>query len=368
MTTTLKFLFCGKGDTTLIQCQDDQDGSSRWGLVDCCLTKQSGSYYRIRELVETQQIDTLDFVCLTHPHRDHYFGMDELLKEMFCDQDGQHLRVREFWDSGIQFRLLAAIAYRLGQTGVKKEMDSLYRFLHGFSFSDRLEHRILNLGGVAPIEFGDFYFLCLSPRTNRVDRFNQQTLRKILTASDDHVLRMREEANSMSVILLLLHRTLPVNIILGGDAGADAWAEALSGWSKLAGNLQRADTRFAAVKVSHHGAFGRRGEYLHSELYSRYCAPNQTIAILSVGECDANHPHNDVLTVLKDNGIAVYATCKLDHGHPFVQEGLPRPGYCARPKRDTYVPDDTARWWADIEISIGEGGIADVQPRDFRIV
>ena len=94
--------------------------------------------------------------------------------------------------------------------------------------------------------------------------------------SDIHA--KREQTNALSVVLVLMHKTQPINIVLGGDATAKTWAEALEVWPKLLQKLNRTRRQFAAVKVSHHGAESS----LCPDLYNDYCWGRRTIAILTV--------------------------------------------------------------------------------------
>ncbi len=348
---TLRFFYCGKGDTILIEASPGEDAPSEWALVDCHLTKVSGAYQRIRDIITQENIAKLKFVCLTHPDRDHYFGMQDLLQERFYDKDKDQLSIDEFWDSGVDFRLLSAVAKRLGKKAIKEELDKLYCFIMPFSLSDKIDHWPMDQGRLSKISLGDFDFLSLSPRTNRVNRFNQQSLEDILETPDDNLHYQEEESNNLSVLLVLMHKTLPLNVILGGDATAEAWQEALNLWPGFAEQLKRKDYRFAAVKVSHHGAAGS----LYPDLYENYCIERKTIAILTVGPGDHNHPHKDVLDVLSNNNIRAYATCQPTDELQPVSSGMPLPGSKSH-KPTTRHPQFSGYDCADIEITVDSTG------------
>ena len=365
----LKFLYCGRGDTILVESRTSEGHSSHWGLVDCYLTKKaSGAYWRLRDVITGYDIRELKFVCLTHPDRDHYFGMRDLLEERFYDEGHRRLRIDEFWDSGIDFRLLGAIAHRLGMNDIKQEIDALYRFFLPVCLGDGVEHRAMNQGCLSTIEFGDFFFLCLSPRKNRVDRFNHQTLRSILGGNYNEVLRRKEMSNDLSVVLAFVHKTLPLNVILTGDASARIWQQALPVWVRLAGLLMRKNLRFSAVKVSHHGAGSNKIKYLYPTLYSDYCIPETTVAILSVGPCDQKHPDPTVLRVLEQNGIRAYATCWPAESFEPVREEFPLPG-SPLTTRDNGLPSlPNGHDWADIEITMQDNGSLVVSPEKCRLI
>jgi hypothetical protein len=215
----VKYYYCGRGDTILIQSLNDDKGSG-WGLIDCFLTKSSGAYYRIRKDIQDKDIKSLKFVCLTHPHRDHYHGMRELLTERFYNHAEKQMCVEEFWDSGVNFAILAAIDHRLGNEVKRQGLVDLYRFMlrHTLNNTKATTHRIQHQGSLSAVDFGDFYFLCLSPTADRVDRFTLQDVDDILMASYDDVLYQREQCNDLSLIVAIMHKELPISIILGGDA------------------------------------------------------------------------------------------------------------------------------------------------------
>ena len=176
-------------------------------------------------------------------------------------------------------------------------------------------------------KFGDFSIVSLAPRHNRVDRFSNYSFDKILRSKDDKELRSRrEESNNLSVVFVLMHSSLPLNILFGGDASAEVWSEAIDTWKRLIAHpdYQRHGQHFAGVKVSHHGARGS----LNPDLYKEYCRPHETVAILSVGPGDKDHPHRAVLDVLRSHGIQTYATC-----WPKSREGGQRVPSCAAASR-----------------------------------
>jgi beta-lactamase superfamily II metal-dependent hydrolase len=320
---SLLFFYCGRGDTILVEAR-----GGGWGLIDCNLTHPSGARQRVRRLIQDPErgIGTLRFVCLTHPDRDHYHGMRDLLAECFCDHTRQGLRprFREFWDSGVDFRVIEALASRMRKKGAGEELTSLYDFLCPLFARDAVERVALNELTIPLEEFGEFFFVALAPRRNRVDQFSGRKFREILQSTEERLQGPREQSNNLSVVLVLMHRAEPLNILFGGDATAAVWKEALESWDRLLTLSRFADRarHFSGVKVSHHGARGS----LHPDLYRDYCLGENTLAILSVGPHDDGHPDREVLRVLREYGIRAYATCWPTEGRAEVDGTLPLPG------------------------------------------
>jgi len=328
----VRFFYCGRGDTILV---DASKGGC--GLIDCNLTAASRADGRLRELLDKRGIGILDFVCLTHPDQDHYFGMKDLLEERFCDHDRNGLRPRfkQFWDSGADFRAIQAIADRMPGRKQKAAADT-FRKLNAFLcplFARGSVKRIALSELTIPNEsFGDFFFVALGPLRKRVDLFTGQKYREILQSTDEQLRGPREQSNNLSTVLVMMHRTQPLNILFGGDATTEVWEEALAAWKRLH-DLPGFTSRhqfFSGVKVSHHGA----RDSLHKKLYQDYCKNEVTLAILSVGPGDNNHPHAEVINMLRAQRIRAYATCwrtKDESGmapgsEPASFDGLPLPG------------------------------------------
>ena len=52
------------------------------GLVDCFVNEKE---YVVSDLLVTEHVSRLDFVCWTHPHDDHTVGLDKIVND-FCDE------------------------------------------------------------------------------------------------------------------------------------------------------------------------------------------------------------------------------------------------------------------------------------------
>jgi len=356
----LRFFYSGKGDTILIE--DPLSQPSKWGLIDCCLTERSGANKRIRDFIDQRGITKLEFVCLTHPDKDHYTGMRDLLAERFRDDPSGRPGFGQFWDSGVDFELLAAVAKRVGPKKRSRAIDELYRQLEPLLLRKAVRHYALQPDSRPPVDFGGFVFRGLSPQRNWVDCFQARHARQILQASGDDIRQIREESNNLSAVLVMTHKEHPVSIVLGGDASKQLWEEALQTWNRVLGDMIIKDPRFGAVKVSHHGSTNG----LHHGLYRKYCKGPRTKTILTVGPNDPKHPDPIVLSFLNGLGMRVYATCWPTDPHeeavastqslfPFVGEEL--------------APPATGRWpqipghdWADIELEVWSDGRITVTP------
>jgi len=359
----LTLFYCGHGDTLLI------GSAGHWGLIDCHLTKTSGAYQQVRQRITDWGIKRLDFVCLTHPDRDHYYGMKELLEERFFDKDSEKPAFVEFWDGGIPYPLLMAIEEKLtqGKCIVTQGLKGLYEgLIDPLMDNDRIVGRALQGGFTPPIDFGDFLLTALAPQWNQVQRFSAQSAEKISGALRKECEALRETSNDLSIVLVLRHKHLPVQVILGGDATTRAWPGAIHCWNRiLETEGKNRDARFAGVKVSHHGAKTSH----HGPLYEGYCQGGDTVAFVSVGPDDENHPHPDVLQHIESLGIRVYATCWPRGAEPRAAMpeslfffGEPEPTEHVRPHHVEGFG------WSDLTVHILPEDKVKVFPEEARLV
>ncbi len=65
-------LGAAKGESIVLQLPN-----GRWGVVDCYARSLNPTLMFLRE----SGVEKLEFLCLTHPHDDHYRGMSQILEE-----------------------------------------------------------------------------------------------------------------------------------------------------------------------------------------------------------------------------------------------------------------------------------------------
>ena len=342
---SLTFFSCGRGDTILV-CS----GCETWGLIDCNLTVSSNTRRRLEEAITANRVKELQFVCLTHPHKDHFHGMPKLLEECFgarAFHEGGG-KFKEFWDTGV-LGTVWPLMLRGRETGLAAEVEDLIKLVMPLVHDDQIDYRILNGDRAARVGFGEFYIHCLAPRMNRIERFRHHTVDEIRKSSEKDFVVMKEEVNNLSAVLAFVHKKTHATILLSSDATIDTWEEALQVWHDLT-NKKR---RFDAVEVSHHGAKPN----LYSDLYADWCVPDTTVAILSVGPKDPNHPHEDVLRMLRKCRIEPYFTCRRESDvQTQIRSDLLIGDSQKSQSKSSRFPVEPDYVFADLEVIIQEDG------------
>src|SRR4051812_33928138 len=81
---TVHVLGAAKGESIILHLP-----SGQWGVVDCyagsVANPQTNPTF---QFLKSQGVTELEFLCLTHPHDDHYRGMSQLLESF---------SIRSFW-------------------------------------------------------------------------------------------------------------------------------------------------------------------------------------------------------------------------------------------------------------------------------
>jgi beta-lactamase superfamily II metal-dependent hydrolase len=249
----LHILNAGYGESIVIHTPD-----GKWGVVDCYAS--SGDDLRTNPtlcLLQHREVTDLEFVCLTHPHSDHYRGILQLFDEF---------QVRSFWRYGAispkqLFQYLKGDAGKRGYDDDRerrsKDADVFLAIMR--RVQERIDRKDLEVehltrmkllyrreicsgGNPDPVPFE---IHSIAPSSTHVEQY-QQDLRQCL--DDDGRLKAtfpRLRHNDISAALLLRYGA--TSVTLGGDVERVGWQDLLD--SSTCPSLAS-----QAVKVSHHGS------------------------------------------------------------------------------------------------------------------
>ncbi len=286
-----------KGESVALKLPDGQ-----WGVVDCFSESLSDPEANpTTKFLRSRNVNSLLFVCLTHPHDDHFLGMVRLIEEF---------RPKEFWRFGC-----------LSHEHIRKltkyyALEALDAQTDEFS---RSSQELLDLFGVAlkgatdrtmPVHRAQFRMTmvaskegqaipyrieCLSPTGRQIELYE----RAILECVDSDGQRARtlshSRHNDISVVLQIIYGQ--TKIILGGDLEAEGWSEVL----RLAGD-ETLDA--SAVKVSHHGS---ENGYC-ARLWQCFAGTGKPIAVIAPAH-RYKLPKNEALNHISAHSNAIYSTC-----------------------------------------------------------
>jgi competence protein ComEC len=284
----------GQGDSILFQLPD-----RRAGLVDCNIASWR-KRPPVAELMALYALKGIDVVALTHPHTDHYLGMEDFIKE-YADE------ITSFWDSGLP--AIREFARKREERNPRSRsslsLAAVYRWFDTnkkqLAYSRFEAKRSL-------IETADLSLTCLSPDLKAVIGINNA-----ITEYTSGISTSLPNFNEVSGVIAAFYGS--TCLIFGADATSKCWDVIIETLKSL--RLRR--VKHTIVKVPHHGS--RRDnpktgwDYLKKNL-------SATHAVISVGKKNRfGHPHAETVGMLLDLGIKIVCTSGIEyekHGEDIV--------------------------------------------------
>lgn len=261
------------------------DGS--WGVIDSNRDSSSSEPAALTFLRKAK-VEELAFVCLTHPHADHYSGLSDILR--FYEG-----RIEELWmfqlDSTHWKKFLVVQQHAATAEPRRRKFEELctiFRHVKEFLRSNRLR---LMQANVSLPDRGGVSIDCLAPHPKQLGPYQQA-----LAKSFDQPKSYRADENVLSVVLRLRYGNAAV--ILGADTPKASWLEMYREAKKRRQNFQPELT-----KVSHHGSL----DGFHSEIWKQMIRPGLTHAAVSAGPA-YGHPDKDVIVSLSEMKARLHCT------------------------------------------------------------
>ena len=126
---SIHVLGAGKGESIVLQFP-----SGLWGIVDCyARSSNDPTTNPTLKFLRDSGVEKLEFLCLTHPHDDHYRGMSQILREF---------PPRFFWHFGAQtpphfIKLINYFRKEAAKTGDQEAIDDADEFVRIWLEADR---------------------------------------------------------------------------------------------------------------------------------------------------------------------------------------------------------------------------------------
>jgi beta-lactamase superfamily II metal-dependent hydrolase len=228
-----------------------------WGVVDCYASVlDDPSSNPTITFLRKRNIKELEFFCLTHPHGDHYRGLNQLLNYLdklryfwrfgaFTDRDLKGVLLKYFKALGIETRhswLIEEANELTYAFGKIDDMQKEGKIARQFALSD-FKH-------IYPLPIDEeqtpeFQIASIAPSTDMIHPY-QQAIAKCFDEQGRLIGRvLMQRHNDVSVALRLQYGKS--RVILGGDVEAANWVDTIK-------TISSSGLRAHAVKVSHHGS------------------------------------------------------------------------------------------------------------------
>jgi hypothetical protein len=288
------------------------------GIVDCCeelLPPNAHDWHSgvLGTILSQCHDPVFGFVLLTHPHLDHFAGMERVYRAL----GGSARRISLF--QGItEYELIEL--FRIQQT-IPEIGARAYKFYKRFgSLLDVFENELTTfqrsragdatalasfvvrdrVGNAVPVEIN-----CLAPSADDCSAFlSQARLSSVLALSLGTNASLRQQCNRVSVVCRIDFGA--TRVLLGGDAEHATWRQikAKHAPAKLQSNI---------VKISHHGSPTGVDKDLVGVLSKGKNTRESTVALVTPSFTH-KLPKAEVLDLLRDHFDEVIVTCQPPDG------------------------------------------------------
>ena len=230
-----------------------------WGVIDSCEVKIDKQNFilplqYLLETFENNKLPELAFIILTHPHEDHYKGLDKIIFEYpgdiqrICRYNG--VGIRELQEYLIRNKIghneqLPGLIEVFRAFRIAKEKGIQERFLS--ELTDVIEYKDIDVEGFGKT---DVILKALSPSSGSAIKYTEM-LYNVIPKNGEPLKLVNDTAhNLISVSLLLIIGDL--QILFAGDL--ENYSSEDIGWKSLLKNLDCPHLWTDLIKVAHHGS------------------------------------------------------------------------------------------------------------------
>ncbi len=288
----IHILNVGHGDSIILEYEGGT--GKTYGLINSNVTDNEDP----RALVKLRELDVkeLSFICLTHPHRDHYRGLHRIMTEY----RGRVAQLYTFPIGGLSSRRIKALAKKFREIGqlddpvLTRDSTEFARILMTADTEFVANGNWLECAGahsqITPPGFQGVEISTILPPNKARGYYIQQI------ELDKLDVMQNPKDNDLSIAFYIFYGN--AGIVLGGDGSLDNWLWHQQ-WHRRGGK----SIVSGAVKLPHHGSERDCSPsvmgYLFDDSIDRY-------AFISAD--GQSHPSDGVLRWLRDHGIRPYCT------------------------------------------------------------
>ncbi|MGH9403329.1 MAG: ComEC/Rec2 family competence protein [Terriglobia bacterium] len=275
-------LNAGQGDSLVVRFPDNS-----WGVIDSNIPTGATDPAAL-SFLQGRSVDRLAFVCLTHPHADHFTGLERVFG-YYGD------RVDEFWIFSIDsahLKKFLTVQHQKNATSRagRRRYEELQNLFKIFCQMDKTGSGRRLIGGLQLPSRGGVAIDCLSPLSADVGEYQNHLTR--CARPEEY------KANENLLSCVLRFRYGNSTIVLSSDAPTKAWQRM---WKEAGKRKESFEAE--GVKISHHGS--RQG--FHAQVWRHLASSRGTSAVISAG-VGYGHPDRLVIESLHEMGVRLHCT------------------------------------------------------------
>ena len=286
----------GQGDSILLEWEED--GAHKIGIIDCNL---KGRLNPVLKHIRDAKYKIIEFIILSHPHRDHYSGMLQLLK--YCEKEKIVIKAlahtlmlagnTKFWKyfevASSDTRQLSKLIRKWKELRIQGIISQMVALIDGKPF--RISQKLT--------------LECLSPSHNDAEIY--QTI--VQNDADVNTKAASQAANHLSTVFKM--QFSDCSVLFTSDAESSA----------LEGIIEREidcleETVFHLCQLPHHGSNNNH----YPGFWNLIKTAEVKHAIVSAGEHKSyDHPSIEVIKSFHDDGYLIHCTNIVNGMNEYVE-------------------------------------------------
>lgn len=277
----LFFFNVGHGDSIAILFPNNS-----WGIIDC-QKNFNAVEPNVLTFLKNNQIKQLEFLCITHPHLDHFYGADDIV---------------EYFKENIKYFILYGM--RTGHKNENSDNSCLVKAIKKFVTYNRVKYKdkIWLIKKDEEFNIEDVNVFCHNPSIKQIESIQKTSY-------------VREsDYNNLSVVFRLKYND--IQVLFTGDASGSLLAQ-------ISNNIPGCQV----VKIAHHGSLNTntdgvlnglisKGSYSIISAGNKYGCPN-----VNVIDCLKNKLGSIVL-LTTDIGKQDVVNLNVDLGQTKIMQSL----------------------------------------------
>lgn len=288
------FLNVGEGDSTVVEIEDTQNA---YILIDCNLVKRKQAYSNpALEFFQSRNINKIDAVIISHFHKDHFFGIEDILNlniGKICIPPVLSRKSKQF--DNILNKYKSKLKKVLDCTNDELPIKQVNSFAHLIKYIVDNEDKVEELSGPE----SNFRISSINSSLASIYlpllKFKGVLFKKIM--GEDFTLDNFKEMNDLSAAILFNH--FNKKVLLTADS-------TLSQWKEHKKNMLRNGINNLAIdylKIPHHGSRYN----MNADLLDYLTDSKKDISIF-VSADGISHPHNEIFKLVTSRSLKPYCT------------------------------------------------------------
>jgi hypothetical protein len=224
-----------------------------WGVVDSCLLKRNEKAVNLPlNYLRAMGVSSLAFVILSHPHQDHFEGLDEILESLPCSMVGRYggdsvRELQKYWiysDVDSTESISDSLARVFVAFEKATDNGATYKRLNEMSILYDLDTTVGGRNCLVKL-------LSLSPSGLSQERYANILRSSLKMGKPLEHLKRADHNLIASALWLQVNNT---RVLLGSDVEKGVHPQ--TGWKGIVRIPGCPDLRVSAIKVAHHGSSG----------------------------------------------------------------------------------------------------------------